>query len=123
MIKANELRIGNLIMSPDTKHPVVVEINHLLYIAGDEKYYGEYEPVPLTPEILEAAGFKIEDKLNVGAQTYFKDGMGEYLTYHYDGFCVYESSKQPVIKSLHQLQNLYFALTGQELEIKLPVTA
>lgn len=126
MIKANELRIGNLVQFESetgfTEQVKVVCIRENDFDAeGDEvfhneKYDGDYEPIPLTPEILEAAGF---DKVSG-------------LTYdHKDGNTIRESSGQywyyvkihgnlRSIQYLHQLQNLYFSLTGKELEIKFP---
>ena len=88
----------------------------------DDGYYYKTEisklhGIPLTPEILEKCGFRRHDN-------YFNhdnfDGF-HILRYH-DGECVIELGDQFHILSapfsfLHQLQNLYFALTGKELTI------
>ena len=69
-----------------------------------------YEPIPLTPEILETCGFVFESGIDyvikeTGFAVYFDDGNCELANHDY-----------PVhIKHLHQLQNLFFALTGTEL--------
>jgi hypothetical protein len=63
------------------------------------------EPISLTPEILRKAGFKKEEKLNVNAQTWYKFGMGEYLTYYIDGFCQFEFGIKPAITKSFLLNN------------------
>jgi hypothetical protein len=95
----------------------------------------EIDPVPLTPEILEKCGFeKHKPSYASGVIGWYKseyissedehfvehgkeDGMWEYFialfAFGNDG-CVSVS-----MKYLHQLQNLYYALTQTELEVKL----
>ena len=120
-MEAKELRVGNLVSvifaghKTASYHKIVAE--DIVDIAN-KKVTSTPEPIPLTPEILEKAGFTNEDKLHAGANTWWKEGMGEYLSFYYDGFLKYELTGRSV-KYLHQLQNLYFALTGEELEIKL----
>jgi hypothetical protein len=110
-IKASELRIGNLIYRDDGKpdvrknYPVGVDADAMKSIQEGEIAF----PVELTPEILEKAGF---DK---GKEGYWFKGGIEYNpgTFTLEGFGYCE------IKHLHHLQNLYFALTGEELKIEL----
>ena len=71
----------------------------------------------LTEEILLKCGYIKEqyayyDKFN---QIYLSI-TGEW---HFAPFCTNDADSLIKIKYLHQLQNLYFALTGQELEINL----
>lgn len=107
MIKANELRIGNCVYISNE-----IEIIEQIYIARAEKEsyrictnksFGvgidAVEPISLTLEILEKCN--IQEINNC-----FWDPAGMLLL-----------KKQP--KSLHQLQNFYFALTNTELEINL----
>jgi hypothetical protein len=88
-----------------------------------------YRPIPLTPEILEKCGFKkIENSVQFGwyisvsnrllcwcysdvVSIEFKNGQCDEYNNHtfFDFPCKY----------LHQLQNLYFALTNEELTFKL----
>jgi hypothetical protein len=86
-------------------------------IHGFEGY--EPEPIPLTPEILEKCGFVIieQGRLCVWFEDFElcqlnsdKNKLGLYWCEHYTGVS---------IEYLHQLQNIYFALTGEELNIKL----
>jgi len=79
---------------------------------------GWYEPIPLTPEVLEKCGFHKQNNAWVpegheskGYTTWdftiWDGGRGEYY---------YNSAEFPTpLQFLHQLQNLYFALTGEEL--------
>lgn len=129
MIQTNELRIGNYILY----------LNEL-YVVDGVKYEGNapsskwriafrtidgksrnakmenwIEPIPLTPEILEKAGFN---------NTRFRITNGSHdITISDDGdgwaFEPWISNIFIKIKYVHQLQNLYFSLTGEELSITL----
>ena len=129
---ANELRIGNYI-NPKVNDIVVkdefhkVEPTTMMMILGLIDNRGiEFEPIELTPEILEKCGFgkyptgcycknlKTDDSY---LAIDLKYGNGVWLN-------IYQGKRENTIplkhiKHLHQLQNLYFALTGQELEITL----
>lgn len=117
MIKANELRIGNYIREIDLSNfHTVVNIESfpeaIIYIDNgkplDEK---DAMPIELTPEILQKAGFELKSTLldyckgNVSIRQ--KQNGYEVAWYH------------STIHYLHQLQNLYFALTNEELTITL----
>lgn len=109
MINANELRIGNWVtVGPHSNFQVKV-IN--------EK--NKFEPIPLSPQILEEFGFThewtdgfIKGRLDREGQ-YFIRFNEEGYSFAWE-FCRNESVE---IRYLHQLQNLYFALTKKELEI------
>lgn len=106
----------------------------------------DFEPIPLTPEILEKAGFErrvydnnkknpiiVEHLPELAAKDFFdhrkyitEDGWQIVIeeTDEWDiryGKEEVEEEMLPLvsIESLHQLQNLYFALTGEELTINL----
>jgi hypothetical protein len=76
-------------------------------------------PIALTPEILEKCGFKLLSDFYGLQHTYgyiailFENSTLMIEDLHDDSVNI----KAP--KYLHQLQNLYFALTGEELQIKL----
>lgn len=114
MIKANELRLGNYFFDED----------------GNEKKIGysdlvsltitvlHFNPIPLTPEILERCGFNYwQDAI---PKPYWKTKKGFPLYTTKDYFIVRDLTHTNMgkVKYLHQLQNLYHALTGEELEIK-----
>jgi len=117
-MKAEELRIGNILRDKYTgDNLIVLELTKdritFDYIT-DKKW--QAEPIPLTEEIILKCGFEIEE--------------GRFGNeYHLDDFILYTSEQLSIcfcwdnfikdIKHLHQLQNLYFALTGQELDVKL----
>lgn len=127
MLKANELRIGNWIDCRNfngTGKTIRTEF-HLDLI----KYTHFFDPIPLTPEILEKCGFvKIDDAV-YGNKYFIEIGGSKYAIYiSSNGNCmvgiVYIDLPDNVynftwhISSLHQLQNLFFALTGEELNYK-----
>lgn len=124
MIKANDLRIGNLVYHPKTDRNIVVEYHHIRFAV----LYPDngYEPIPITPEILIAAGFEKQGHSNefwniwrlqnewwVGESLHDEPSAGVEK-----GYCYWGDDYVKVL-FFHQLQNLYFALTGKELEIKL----
>lgn len=178
MIQAHELRIGNWVLEntynynfnvrPSTQTltkqtPIKVEdvntydvegVNLRLYYEGEKEYvsFGSIDPIPLTPEILEACGFAKYVRTNTDecsdnfsdwdAVLQYKDGKvqgyevwigkaidlglkdGKHYLIHtgasYDEQTVIYNKYKMNIAYLHQLQNLCFALTGQELEVNLP---
>jgi hypothetical protein len=101
-------------------------------VDGDDiSYYetkvgsGHFDPIPLTEEWLLKFGFKKERHFDLIVYAIHPtDGILRSLlaiAYHEDGehFCNINDKWIPnKIKHVHQLQNLYFALTGEELIIK-----
>jgi len=75
----------------------------------------DIKPIPITDDILLKCGFDKNDNMFtdnklVGIEIYDEDLHFRVLCGNY---CLC------VINNLHQLQNLYYALTGEELNIKL----
>lgn len=111
MIKATELRIGNWIMVAGTGelHPAQINIDNLRQLLVAPEYGAA---IPLTPEILESCGF---EKVFYGwkiDKTLFE------LSYDYTPLLNEgEYSIGVELQFLHQLQNFYFAYTGEELEV------
>lgn len=106
-MKVNELRIGNWVRIRESDTKVQVEA-YMLNLSE----LSNCQPIPLTPKILEKRGFAsnpYQDRYELG------DLHFEYCGIRNIVWC----EKYPHIKYLHQLQNLYFALTGEELTIKL----
>jgi hypothetical protein len=130
MIQANELRVGNLVCFTNNRTKEIH--NHVLLLKDFGKsFLNKVEPIHLTPEILEKAGFvKISDRnfyhwtlkfsgiADNGSNKYIisgmhhKDSLPIVVAFTVNGFW---ASKN--MEYLHQLQNLYFALTGEELQI------
>ena len=126
MIKANELRIGNFVTAIRCDNSQIIDQVKQLH----ESYvvtkfdWGKVEPIPLTEEWLTKLGFKQTEKIaqkiirsvgRLGVLNVEKSKPFEIkLSYWVDDDGILISK----IKYVHQLQNLYFALTGEELEIK-----
>ena len=123
-MKASELRIGNYVSSG--KYNTVEEIIGIepikLFTTSGYSSIGEYEPIPLTDEWLEKFGFKESE---YAKKTLLCDVGGFnsrlHIDINQDDICV---SVEQVIANdviylhceyVHQLQNLYFSLTGEEL--------
>lgn len=129
-LKPSELMFGNIVKykgklccvtSIQEAQCTIVSLD---YEINKSVFYNDIEPVTLTDEILrdwcgliETYGsFSIDlpddERIDVRkdgtAALWASDGCTE-------GHCLHVECKY-----LHQLQNLYFALTGEELEIKLP---
>lgn len=137
-MEAKELRIGNYVkvkkiyfedlidsldwdeddIIPEDRVLQVCEISRTefrLFLFDEYEFnYNEVEPIPLTEQWLIDFGFKKSeftydlDKLSICLKGIagYKNGR----TY-WNSWCIKES--QPL--HIHQLQNLYFSLTGQEL--------
>lgn len=120
MIKATELRIGNWVLIRDNLLCVkgISKKVSLGNTPDSEFVHDEFDcsvikPVPLTPEMLERCGFE---------RVYSSLVFGDYYLYDAPDFegnwwfkNLEHNFKVVKIKYLHQLQNLYFALTGEEL--------
>ena len=123
-MKANELRIGNLISDINGNLCLVKTIREDLIIAkyysvgyciGDEEQFNKVE---LTEELLLKFGFEEKSK----SKNFYLGNFRFHISKpaNYDGFifCDGYDVITDRIKYVHQLQNLYFALTGEELTLK-----
>lgn len=121
-MESTDLRIGNYIYftDPESGTPIVQAVRGL-----NTPTMNYFTPIPLDEIWLEEIGFLIVNKLNFegfwnNGDNYFLelDVDSEYFDlFKYDGDVdlVFLTS----IKYVHQLQNLYYALTGQELTLTL----
>jgi len=132
-MEANELRIGNLSeyhiadFYNNDKTEIggwienVIDAEDILHLDNfpDDP---DYRPIPLTPEWLERFGFgKCEDHVMSIKCT---DEIFIEYDYHFNRcFIVFDTSDDynckciQHIQYVHQLMNLYFALTGTELTL------
>lgn len=125
MIQANELRIGNW-----------VELKNSGFIRIDADNIGEIvnnpailNPIPLTPEILKKCGFYTKKDPTSTFTIYWNPRMEIFafmdenpidrinIYYRDVGDIAFLGTRRKF--HLHQLQNLYFALTGEELQVQL----
>jgi hypothetical protein len=117
-MQANELRIGNLLYNNN----VLVTIDaRSIFDIWDDKGLKEYKPIPLTEEWLLKFGFSkravlssvLYDMKNPRFSIYLNPPIDKSNKWNILGI-----EKNINIQYVHQLQNLYFALTGEELTIK-----
>ena len=119
MIQANELRIGNWLTYPNSK-PFMVDIPDFKDGGSLDEDLEIIEPILLTHEILENAGFvksQTFDKMFLFGNNIAISTADDILRVIKGNFVCQIILTE--IQYLHQLQNLIFALTGKELEIKL----
>ena len=121
-MKANELRIGNWVKwnyeesSDGNAYPVEYG-----YELDDIKNNPNIvKPIPLTEEWLEKFGFE-QMKLYTGDNCFVKEKfcvLCDGQLKNYDLRLTFDSDQTIRIKLdyVHSLQNLYFALTGEELQ-------
>ena len=128
MIQANELRIGNWVETyPSSKIEQVYDLMcDCINTKTKEKLpFDCVDPIPLTPEILERCGFEKDESGEYEDGEYvsntkpvFRWTKGDYnewyIIFQFDYGCEWTAAYH--VRTLHQLQNLYFALTGEELE-------
>ncbi len=141
-ISAQELRIGNYINGSigDDSELVLCYVtgydprDEFIFVSNDNNiHYAEFvdfQPIPLTEEWLLKFEFQRHDEGSVSAQ--FSYGTNpvtqDYIIYlkwikdyendyQLNGFPFYQNGHFE-IKTVHQLQNLYFSLCGEELIIK-----
>ena len=113
-MNVNELRIDNLILLPNGELAKVgYEMIRALIVLQKKP---NYKPIPLNKEWLVRFGFKefIIDSW------YSKIAKNKNTINISLGGLVAINEAQPIraIEFVHELQNLYFALTGQELTFK-----
>ena len=108
MMKENELRVGVYIYYCEEVFEVDAEC--IKMHMGDD-LDDAYRPIQLTEEWLLKFGFEVYKFDHKENQYRFKDRL---IVIRDNLFCDYGTGV--IIKHVHQLQNLYFALTGEELK-------
>lgn len=117
MIDAKELRIGNWV-GVGNKHIKTYITNFSFYdiAINPEQVF----PISITPNILEKAGFEsvcnkplYRKYLNNGDEIIWCDN---HIAINHTGYSFQFEIK---CKYVHQLQNIYFILIGEELNIEL----
>lgn len=125
MIDAKELRIGNWVRQ--LGKPCQIDLGVLFHLAQGGHAVEGFDPIPLTPELLEKAGFKIvvgqaftAMASKEGIDLFFLyPAIGETLEVVFAFNNLQGETTRRELKYVHELQNLLMALNGQELEITL----
>ena len=147
-MKTQELRIGNYLYYEHTTHIVSGVHGNKVYswwvkdgepvieyeakdISGTQvenpylDVISQFEPIPLTDEWLEKFGFKKSDNVDITIEYRLNDFFSIWKKYGYNVFYISQYNENNTelinttqIKEVHQLQNLYFTLTGEELILK-----
>lgn len=119
MIAANELRVGNWIRWKSTGaiERVYNIITNTKWHSGNDVDLNDAEPIEITEDILLNAGF-VQVEMQFWKDYMFLQKIGGDWTFgqtpEYD-----ESGHITTIWYVHQLQNIWFALTGEELKLEL----
>lgn len=115
-MNASELRIGNFVELTCEGHEDEPDL--VIWGIEDYEYYdyrmNDINPIPITEDLLVKCGF-------------VKDGEGDYckgdfcFRWQFNALTLLLDTGyiKPPLMHIHQLQNLYFALTGEELTINL----
>lgn len=126
MVQASELMIGNYVWRVSIECGIercrwYERIDQIK--EGDDLSLpsSKIEPVKLTLDVLAKCGFTINE--NVPDRIHLKIGDDMFLgkSHIYESVILFVDNCQYGIsvKYLHQLQNLYFSLTGRQLEVKI----
>ena len=123
MIKPSDLRLGNWVMYDNRYFQISMiadvfpELNTTEFGIGVVDY-NNISAIPLSEEVLLKCGFEKGDF----SKTYVRYSIGNFNIIHDTdkGIFICDGIKYTLVcvEYLHQLQNLYYALTGEELEVK-----
>ena len=123
-LSAKDLRIGNIIQKNGKIHYTnIFTIRDIKNLSIDDT--DNFEPIPLTEEWLLKAGFNYKNyhPTTIGSTNVFGSGLyisqmisnGFSLVFQTDKKNFYFEFSDRYINYVHELQNLYFSLTGSEL--------
>lgn len=127
-MKIQELRIGNIIRhnvkDPESKtgfcepNEEAISQDDMWYFVGSSGL-DEAEPIPLTREWLAKFGLFKYNNAWVFEIPEERQYLGGFSIFDYNDLLAYNSADMinPPLEFVHQLQNLYFALTGEELTL------
>ena len=112
-MKANEFRVGNYLQDKEDKIAIIEKLTKDNYQASSGSITTlPLKPIPLTEEWLLKFGFESKTASVTHVNSYILGKI--YLTNGLRSGIHYGDIE---IKYVHQLQNLYFALTGKEITL------
>lgn len=123
MIPTFDLRIGNWITVSDVIYRLTGVSEAKVTLKGHKGGFKQEDlhPIPITPEILEKAGFKRR-----GQSSLYDKIPDEGFTYHiyWHRIIIFHGPDNTLchwlntrIVFLHQIQNIYYCLTGREIQV------
>lgn len=126
MVQAQELRIGNIIQSPPMNIPrLKISSNGYMTVTGygisvlesDTSNKLGWTSIPLSEEILLKVGFEsiYKSDFTVKLELTSIPAFEAIRMNNSNWIIIYKSEHLTHIKHLHQLQNLIFSFSGQEL--------
>lgn len=128
-IQSKDFRVGNWLQDTQFKKPFYVSALDIYEISKRENYDG-LEPLPLTPEILKKCGFADYNSLpseypgeyDLRLYYIYEKSHYAYLSFKNNSLILIDGDGLGICiekKYLHQLQNLYYALCGEELNVQI----
>ena len=123
-MKVEELRVGNII-NPRSNAVVSAWELYQMSIRRNTGETETNEPIPLDKEWIEKFGFEFQEHESpLGMKLYVNNNWSFCLLEEFGIFSYaetqgedYEYFEVKCVRTVHQLQNLYYALTGEELTI------
>lgn len=116
-MEAKELRMGNWVKGKgNTRRITTIKAPHLYDVS-------QFEPITITEEWLYRFGFKEDlsklDPPETPNGNFWSEWVNGIITIDmpFYSFIFNYGEEEVQIKYVHQLQNLYFALTGEELQL------
>lgn len=139
VVEVKELRFGNWLqsyivlndgmgkISKECIRPFQVDLKTMELLSTSQgRLFATMEPIPLTAELLIKFGFEFLESFDSPYEIYAHSKVDQFEVWNFnDEHWILDIADQAGIdmshfKHVHQLQNLYFSLTGLELEINLP---
>lgn len=124
MISPSELRVGNWVMCHDPKrredpkqYPLQINWRHIKELSMDENL-SDYYPIAITHDLLLNSNWKTKDD----NATFYHPKFENLLTVqkkgdHYMMTLQQEKELGVPFQYLHQLQNRFYSLAGEEMEV------
>ncbi len=133
MIKENEIRIGNILNYTTAEGdilPTKLDWQDLKWISEDTAGFNlVHDAIEITEEILLKCGFgrsssktelwRGEDPMLIWKTDYESENLENHYEFRFGITQSFKAERQVKVKHLHHLQNLYFVLTGKELEVNI----
>lgn len=130
-IKPQDLRIGNWVQFGGVPMKVVLIQQQSVAIGTEDNNfsasYDEIGPIPLTDEIMAKCGFYVEKAYGLWQHYYYNVNvlimrLSDEYPYEHSWINYDTLLEMPLIdcRYMHELQNSFVAITGQELYIKKP---